>query len=210
MEKNFDENYYERGLEMGISGYSNYRWMPELTIPMCFEMIEILDIKKQQTILDFGCAKGYVVKAFRLLNRKAYGADISDYAIKNCPVEIKKYLHKICPYEKIPIVKSKVYDWIIAKDVLEHINYEHIDGVLKTLREAGNGLFVIVPLGDSKKYVIPAYEVDKTHVIRENMEWWKEKFVNDGYKIVKSKYKMGNLKYNWSTWKRGNGFFILK
>jgi len=68
----FNEDYYERGVELGISGYSNYRWMPELTIPMCHEMINILNIKDDETILDFGCAKGYVVKGFRLLHKIAY------------------------------------------------------------------------------------------------------------------------------------------
>ena len=44
-QSNYSEDYYERGIELGISGYSNYRWIPELTIPMCYEMINILNIK---------------------------------------------------------------------------------------------------------------------------------------------------------------------
>ena len=75
----FNEDYYERGLEKGISGYSNYRWMPELTIPMCAMLNESLGIKLGQRILDFGCAKGFIVRAFRLLHREAWGYDPSEY-----------------------------------------------------------------------------------------------------------------------------------
>ena len=59
----YDKNYYECGIESGKSLYTNYRWMPELTIPMCSRMIEHLKISSRDKILDFGCAKGYSVKA---------------------------------------------------------------------------------------------------------------------------------------------------
>ena len=71
----YNESYFERGLESGLSLYQNYRWIPELTIPMAMTIIDFLGIKRHQTILDFGCAKGFLVKAFRLLYRSAYGVD---------------------------------------------------------------------------------------------------------------------------------------
>ena len=39
----FDEDYYERGAETGKSLYSHYRWMPELTIPMCHHIAKYLE-----------------------------------------------------------------------------------------------------------------------------------------------------------------------
>ena len=82
MTHKYDEDYFERGVETGKSLYSNYRWIPELTIPICAELIMQLKIGPEDTILDFGCAKGFIVKALRLLHREAYGVDISEYAIK--------------------------------------------------------------------------------------------------------------------------------
>ena len=64
----FDENYFERGVETQTSLYQNYRWMPEQTIPMVMTIIDYLKIQRGATVLDFGCAKGFVVKAFRLLH----------------------------------------------------------------------------------------------------------------------------------------------
>jgi len=91
----FNKDYYENGISSGLSLYTNYKWMPDLTIPMAFRIIEILNIKERDSILDFGCAKGYMVKSFRMLYRDAYGVDISDYAISNCDKEVENYLLKI-------------------------------------------------------------------------------------------------------------------
>ena len=47
----FDENYYERGAETGKSLYSHYRWMPELTIPMCHHIAKYLELKVDNSLL---------------------------------------------------------------------------------------------------------------------------------------------------------------
>lgn len=90
----YGEDYFERGIQTGISLYENYRWMPELTIPFAMRIIDYLHIERGESILDVGCAKGYLVKAFKWLGRDAYGIDISSYAINNADTEIKSYVKK--------------------------------------------------------------------------------------------------------------------
>ena len=34
----FTEDYYERGVELGISGYTRYRWLPEATLALAHEL----------------------------------------------------------------------------------------------------------------------------------------------------------------------------
>ena len=104
----FNKDYYENGISSGLSLYTNYKWMPDLTIPMAFRIIEILNIKESDSILDFGCAKGYMVKSFRMLYRDAYGVDISDYAISNCDKEVENYLLKI---EDIKTLIRTIVSW---------------------------------------------------------------------------------------------------
>jgi len=201
----YNEDYYERGIELGISGYSNYRWIPELTIPMASRICEILNISYNETILDFGCSKGYLVKAFRLLHRESYGVDLSDYAINKAPDDIAKYLTCINkPYDI-----TGIYDWIISKDVFEHIPYENINVWLNILQKSCKNMFCIIPLGDGKKYEIPDYEKDVSHVIKESLQWWNDIFEKNKFTVVKSEYKVKYIKENWTKWKRGNGFFTL-
>jgi SAM-dependent methyltransferase len=198
----YNEDYYERGIELGISGYSNYRWIPELTLPLAFRLIEHLKISEQSKILDYGCAKGYLVKALRLLHRDAYGYDISEYAVENCPHEIQKYIN--------PDLESYYFDWIICKDVLEHVPYETMNDVLQHMLSMADRFFIVVPLGEDGKYVVPAYEHDNTHVIREPMSWWVDTFEKNGFVVMSKSYLVKNIKENYAQHKKGNGFFILQ
>lgn len=204
----FDEAYYERGIQAGVSLYTDYRWIPELTIPMVHHMVRRLNIIDGQSVLDFGCAKGYVVKAFRLLGIEAYGVDISDYALSHVPEDVKGFVQKVNPDDPIPLLNERKtrYNWIIAKDVLEHIPYEKIDKLMRHLHEACQELFVIVPLGNDGKFFVPAYELDKTHTIRENMGWWKMRLLDAGFKNVGTTHRVPHIKENWSQWPDGNGF----
>lgn len=206
----YDENYYEAGIKSGISLYTNYRWMPELSIPLAHHIIKHLGIKSDNTVLDFGCAKGYLVKAFRLLNISAYGVDVSEYAIQTADPSCKDLVHLIETPEEIQKYFSQPFDFVIAKDVFEHIPYEQIDNVISTLRKISKTLFCVVPLGDGKKYNIPDYELDKTHIIKEDLTWWKNKLLSCGYTHIDSKYYVEGIKENWSYEKKGNGFFICK
>lgn len=207
----FNEDYFERGIESGKSLYSNYRWIPELTIPMCSELIQQLHIKESDTVLDFGCAKGFLVKGMRLLHRKAYGVDVSEYAISNCIKDTFNYLKTIRITDDIPVLSATTrYDWCIAKDVLEHIDYNNIDLVLKKISTSCINTFAIVPLGKDGKYIVDAYELDKTHMIRESLEWWRDKFTKNNLDVVSSSYKMNHIKENYTEFEQGNGFFILK
>ena len=200
MKNLYDEDYYERGIESHKSCYSNYRWIPELTIPMAFTLIEHLNILPSDKILDFGCAKGYLVKAFRLLHREAFGYDISTYAKDSAPLDVKPYI--LDTY-------TGNYDWVISKDVFEHVPYEEINDLLKELSKFTRKMFVIVPLGKDGRYVIPAYELDSTHMIREDLNWWKNCFIKNGFSVDAADYNVKYLKENWSHWEKGNGFFSL-
>lgn len=205
----YNKDYFENGIEKEISLYANYRWLPELTIPFCFSLIEKLNIKETDTILDFGCAKGYTVKGLRLLYRQAWGCDISEYAISQSPTEIKKYLIHLQDSEDLLDLNNK-FNWVISKDVFEHIPYNNIGNTLKKINRICDNLFCAVPLAENHKYIIPDYEKDITHVIRENIEWWSDLFVSHNFEIKESSYNMPHMKDNWKNWEKGNGFFVLK
>lgn len=202
----YDADYFERGEELGKSLYTNYQWLPEVTIPFCAKIIEFLGIRENETILDLGCAKGFLVKGFRLLHRQAWGIDISEYAISCTPKDIKPYVNLIRSSEEL----REYYDWVIAKDVFEHISYSQINNLLDNLRIVAKKIFAIIPLGDGKKYVIPDMERDITHIIREDIDWWIRQFESSGFKAVYRSYKVRNIKEKWTAWGKGNGFFILR
>jgi SAM-dependent methyltransferase len=203
----YDKDYYENGIPTQKSGYMNYRWLPELTIPHAYRLVKLARIQEHEVILDYGSAKGYLVYALRLLGFKAYGCDISEYAVGKTHEEVVPY-NKVVTNCAIPF--SHDFDWIITKDVLEHVPYDDLAYVLGTFAEKAKKCFIIVPMGDGKRFNIPEYENDVTHVIREDAGWWNRRFEDSGLEVLKWSYDMSKIKESWQHYKKGNGFFILK
>ena len=203
----FDLEYFEQGPMTGKSLYTNYRWLPELTLPMCHHLITYFGITAAARILDFGCAKGYVVQGLRMFGYEAYGVDVSEYAISQAPKEVNGFVKKIEPFESL----NAQFDWIICKDILEHLPYDKIEEQLQIFAEALQGiggLIIMVPLGDGKKYYIDAYEQDATHIIRENLHWWTDILNKNGFNVEIASNDIGPFKKNRQINALGNGLFL--
>ena len=198
----FNENYFERGIASGLSLYSNYSWMPELTIRLAYSIIRLLDLQENTTVLDFGSAKGFLVKALRLLYIDAYGFDVSKYAINCSDVEIRnKNRGYFC--------KSH-FDYVISKDVLEHLEYGELQNWLYRFTLLTDKCFHVVPLGDGKTFNVHAYNLDSTHKIAQTVEWWIDIFSKQGWEVKDILYRVKGIKDNYEAYTNGNGFFILE
>jgi cyclopropane fatty-acyl-phospholipid synthase-like methyltransferase len=206
----YDKNYFEKGVTSKKSCYLNYRWMPELTIPMAYNIIKFLNLKEDQKILDFGCSKGFLVKSLRLLGIDAYGVDISSYAIDNIDSDVKKYCKLISQKKNLIPFKFNL-DWVISKDVLEHLTVSQISKFLNLYKKKTDKMFHVIPLGDKKKFRIKEYHLDKSHLQMNNEIWWEKLFKKNGWKILSFDYVVKGIKDNWTEHHpKGNGFFIIQ
>lgn len=196
----YDEAYFERGIVTGQSLYSEYRWMPERTIPMAMTIIDALAIPRHASVLDVGCAKGYLVKALRWLGRRAYGYDVSDYAIAHCDPDVAAFVSTTPP--------AMIAEYAIAKDVLEHFTPEEVDQFLHTVR--AKRLFIVVPLGDGTRYYVPANERDATHVIREDLSWWIARLHRAKWKIQFARHRIEGIKDHWAQYPDGHGLLFAE
>ena len=195
----FTKDYYEDGVRKHISGYEDYKWMPTRSIP------EALDIQSNfefKTCVDYGCAKGFLVNALRIVGCDAWGEDISEYAVENCHPNVSDY---------VSLPNDKTYDLLICKDVLEHVEVEDIPSVLQKFKKKSKQFFFVIPLGDDDRFRIREYEVDITHVTKKDEEWWIKMFESQGMELVKFSYSLGSIKEKWiEPYPHGNGFFILR
>ena len=214
MKNKYNKDYYENGVAKGISGYDNYRWIPELTYPMAYSICKNLKIKKKDKVLEFGCAHGFLVKALNDFKIDTYGVDVSSYAISKVDPSIKNKINLLKKNNiKNSLIKMDIkfnFDHIISKDVFEHIQPSELKKILKEMSKITRNLFVVVPLGDKGKYRIKSYEGDKTHVIAENETWWKKLFVENEFRVKSFSYKIEGIKDKWYNINpKGNGFFKL-
>ena len=209
-DEEYGEDYYERGLEKGISCFSSYRWLLELTTPMAMTIVDHLGIRRQDKILDFGCAKGYLVRAFRLmLHRQAWGCDTSKYALSQKDKVIDQYCRLSTEENPIPFDEIKHFEYIVSKDTFEHIPEDRISELLNLMSDKGYVLCAIIPLGVGSFFNVPAYNFDKTHKIAKPAIWWAELFEKTGWFLDDFSYYMEGMKDSWSSWRYGNGVFTL-
>ena len=195
----FNKEYYENGIKNKISGYENFHWIPTRSFS---EAIEIINRFNFNSCVDYGCAKGFLVHALRKLGKEAYGEDISDYAIENSDEKIKKFITK---------PTYKIVDFIICKDVMEHVPENEVVETFKYLRNRCKEALFTIPLGDNNILRIREYEIDITHVTKKDEDWWIDALNESGFKIKDFRYSMGDIKEKWKDYKYGNGFFhVLK
>jgi SAM-dependent methyltransferase len=204
----FCESYYMDGIATGLSNYQCYSWRPELTVKMAKRFLDHLGIEFLDEILDFGCARGYFVRALRELGKNARGCDISKWAIENCDEAVKGFVSSDTE------IKPSSFDWIFSKDVLEHMR---MDCLVETLRQFNTGArigqFIIVPLCSEVdgSYLRKEDEQDVTHLIRWPFEMWL-KILHDYNPdfIVSGSYYVPDLKEAARASRYSTGFFTLK
>lgn len=71
-----------------------------------------------KTVLELGCAKGFIVKSLRDLGVNAYGIDISEYAVGQCETEVASFIQVADVLTHLQNLPSGSFDWIISRDFL--------------------------------------------------------------------------------------------
>lgn len=205
MNQKFTEDYFMRGQDKGVSNYVSYRWMPERTIPACKKVMEYLGARSGESILDYGAARGYYVRAFRELGMKAFGVDISEWAVANCDPSVSEFMGITVP--------RRAFDWAHLKDVAEHMAAGELMRLLELLGgQVSKGMLFIVPLAESEggKYVRPEDEFDTTHIIRWTLDGWIEFLERHAPEFnVNASYNIHGIKPAASQVRHSCGFFTL-
>lgn len=210
MTEKFSADYYLRGPETGLSNYQDYSWKPEATIPCAHRMMRFLGASFGDTVHDFGCARGYYVKAYRRFGFESTGNDCSQWAVQNCDPDVRGHLSATLPEWNV--------DWVVAKDVLEHIPEDHLSPVMiDILGIIKKGALIIVPLGNSetKQYVAPQDNADATHVTCWNLSQWlrflDDTIIRSGRRMVASGgYRLPGVKSACDPYPESVAFLTVK
>jgi SAM-dependent methyltransferase len=174
-QKIFNYEYFE-------SQDSPYSW--EIKKPYFEIFFNCLNkILKPKSVLDIGCAKGYLVYLFYEKGIEAYGVDVSRYAINESPKEIRNRLY-ILDIEKDSLPFANDYfDLVIGLELLEHLFY--FDNMLKELKRVlkNNGyIFFTTPTPKSWDALF-----DKTHVNVRSRSFWIGLFNKYGFLQIEKK-----------------------
>lgn len=122
----------------------------------------LIENQQIKSILDFGCGKGKLVCELKKKypNLQVYGYDPAQEQFSNMPSTV---------------------DMIISFDVLEHIEPEYIDKTIDLLHnKCTKILHLLIACHPAKRFLGNG---KNAHLIIETPEWWKKKFVREGWKI---------------------------
>lgn len=162
----FNEGYYMRGEG---SNYKDYQWMGEVTLTFAIHLMHHLGMRSGDKALDFGAARGFLVRALRMMHVDAFGYDISEWAVENCDENVKEFMSTTLN------VQPKEYDFIISKDCWEHLSTKELEEIVpKLCSSTKKAILAIVPLTAyfGGKYLRPEDELDVTHKIRFSLHDW--------------------------------------
>lgn len=124
-----------------------------------------------RSILDFGCGKGNLVS---LMKEKYPEKTILGYDPGNAKFD--KSIDNIS------------VDLLVSSDVLEHVEPHLIDETLSYLSTKSKFIYHLISLAPAKRKLPDGRNA---HLIQESPEWWRLKFQNLNYKIIKEDYTEG-------------------
>ncbi|MBO5353629.1 MAG: glycosyltransferase [Lachnospiraceae bacterium] len=161
----FNEFYQENG---GGNYTDEKLWTP------FFEHIadKIVEIFAPETVLDAGCACGYLVAALRDRGVKAFGIDISEYAIGKARKDIRPYLNVQSIAEKLPKNFPEKFDLAVTIEVMEHLFPE----------EGKKAIGLLCDYADAVIFTSTPTDIeDKTHVNVQQKEYWAKLFAEQSF-----------------------------
>ncbi len=160
----FFTEFYE---EHGGNDYTNKeKWFP------FFDQVaaNIIERFNPKTVLDAGCAMGYLVEALRKRGVQAYGFDISEYAISHVAEEVKPYCFVHSITEELPDDLPTTFDLVTTIEVLEHLHPENGSKAINNLcKHSDTIVFTSTPNGFN----------DITHVNVQQPEHWCREFAKN-------------------------------
>lgn len=125
-----------------------------------------------KTVLDAGCAMGYLVAALRDRGVEAYGIDISKYAISRVREDVKPYCACVSLTEQLPQGFPKHFDIVTSIEVLEHL---YSDDGAKAIDNLCGLTDMLLFSSTPNDYTEP------THVNVQQREYWARLFAQCGF-----------------------------
>ena len=121
-----------------------------------------------KTVLDAGCAMGFLVEGLRARGVDAWGVDISDYAIGQVHESVKAY----CSVGSIIQPLERKVDLITCIEVLEHMPPNEAEMAIANLCAAADDILFSSTPFDYKEV---------THVNVQPPEYWAGMFARHGF-----------------------------
>jgi 2-polyprenyl-3-methyl-5-hydroxy-6-metoxy-1,4-benzoquinol methylase len=165
----YDETYFK---SLNYSGYLEREDRYKKTAKELFEYLKKNKFLNETcSILDYGCAVGFLVKGFRAIGINCEGYDISEWA--------KSYANKlgIVYIEFSP----REFDLLISLDVFEHMTDEEIVLTLKNFKSKYIIFRIPCSTDGGKTFHLEISRRDVSHINCKTKKQWVDFFKKEGF-----------------------------
>jgi predicted SAM-dependent methyltransferase len=157
----YDHHYFDGGGKVG--GYANIGYM-DFPAHWC-TFNHIMDLKPT-SVLELGCARGYILKRIEDCGIRVMGLEVSDHCYQT------RVIKDVVTWDIIQTpwpIKDKEFDLCVSVATLEHIPEDKLPAIIREIeRTTVRGLHGI-DLGEHDD------GFDKTHCTLRSLEWWQQR-----------------------------------
>jgi len=163
-------------------GYGGFYYNPRFWQPVVPTFQEHWNIKPGESLLDIGCAKGFMLHDFNILipGLELRGIDISNYAIQN-GIDSMRDKISVASADKLPFDDNS-FDYCISITTIH--NFEK-DGVIRALQEiervSKQGSFITVDAYKNNQQKERMFAWNLTAKTILHVDEWKELFEEANY-----------------------------
>ena len=177
--RQFGKDFFDGDRKVGYGGF-NYNarfWTP--VIPT---FKEHFGLDSKSSVLDAGCAKGFMLYDFTQVipGIRVAGFDISSYAIETAKEEVKPFL-RVADIQEFPF-EDKSFDVVISVTTVHNLDRAGVKRALKEIqRVQRKGAFITVDAyhDDEEKARMNAWNLTAKTVL--HVDEWRELFDEVGY-----------------------------
>ena len=177
--RQFGKEFFDGDRKYGYGGFS---YQEKFWSPVVPTFQEFYRLTKSDSVLDVGCAKGFMLYDFQRLipGLKVAGVDISEYAIDNALIDIRRCVqvaNATClPYE------DDSFDLVISVNTIHNLEVGELVRALQEIeRVSRRNSFVTVDAynSDEEKEAMYAWNLTAKTIL--SVAEWKTLFWDAGY-----------------------------
>ena len=176
--RQFGQDYFDGDRRFGYGGY-NYN--PRFWQPVIPSFAEHYGLTSSSTVLDVGCAKGFMMHDFAQIipGIKLQGLEISDYAIQHALPDMKPLIRQGNAKE-LPFA-DKSFDLVISINTIHNLPPDECARALREIERVGRQAFITMDAyrTPEEKERMDAWNL--TALTYMHVDEWKVLFKEVGY-----------------------------
>ncbi len=164
------------------NGYGGFNYMPRFWQPVIPTFQEYWNLTSNSSLLDVGCAKGFMLYDLTLLipNMTVSGIDISEYAIENAVEEIKPFV-SVANATSLPY-EDNSFDVVISINTVHNLEREDCAKALQEIERVSRGKsFITVDAYRNEEEKRRMFDWNLTAKTIMSVEEWEIFFNEIGY-----------------------------